>query len=406
MGSHCFKLGYLTTEYPKVSHSFIRREIVELARRGHDVHRFAIRAGTVADVQDKAEAAQTFVCLSQPKYALAAATLWCQATRPARWLAAMAMARSMSAASERGWLRHLAYLGEAALLTRVCQQRGIRHIHVHFGTNAAAVARLMRCLGGPTYSFTVHGPDEFDAVRGFSLAEKAADAAFVIAISEYGAAQLRRWIPPSDWQKIHVVHCTVADNWFEHATPVSRASKTLLSIGRLSAQKGQLILIEAMRRLVQQHPDAKLVLGGDGEMRADVEKAIAEAKLQNHVSITGWIDEQTIRGLLTDARALVQPSFAEGLPVVIMEAFAMRRPVIATQIAGIPELVRPGENGWLVTAGTVEDLVAAMSEALTADPARLDAMGHAGQARVKSQHAALTEVNKLEALFGAQERTS
>jgi colanic acid/amylovoran biosynthesis glycosyltransferase len=402
MGNQSFKLGYLTTEYPKVSHSFIRREIVELARRGHDVHRFAIRAGTVADFQDEAEAAQTFVCLAQPKPTLAAATLWCQVSRPARWFAALAMAREMSASSERGWLRHLAYLGEAALLTKVCKERGIQHLHVHFGTNAAAVARLMRCLGGPTYSFTVHGPDEFDAVRGFSLAEKAADAAFVVAISEYGAAQLRRWIPPREWGKIHVVHCTVADNWFEHATPVRNESNTLLSVGRLSAQKGQLILIEAMRRLVRTHPDAKLVLGGDGEMRAEVETAIAEAGLQNQVRITGWIDEQTIRGLLTDARALVQPSFAEGLPVVIMEAFAMQRPVIATQIAGIPELVRPGENGWLVTAGTVDDLVAAMADALTSEPARLTTMGQAGQARVRSQHAALTEVDKLEELFRKQ----
>jgi colanic acid/amylovoran biosynthesis glycosyltransferase len=395
-------LAYLTTEYPKVSHSFIRREIVELARRGHTVMRLAIRPGAVKDEQDRAEAAQTFVCLEQPRSRMLADAAWFQTFRPRRWIAAALMAARMSRASDRGLLRHGAYLVEAAVLARRCEAHGVRHVHVHFGTNAAAVARLMRCLGGPSYSMTIHGPDEFDSVKGFSLTEKAVDAAFVVAISEFGAAQLKRWVPLEHWSKIHVVHCSVGDEFFSQAVPVQAACKTLLSIGRLSAQKGQLVLVEAMRRLLLRCPEARLVLAGDGEMRAEVEGAIRAAGIERQVTITGWIDELTVRQLLKDARALVQPSFAEGLPVVMMESLAMARPVIGTRIAGIPELVRPLENGWLVTAGNVDELVDAMEEAMRASPSRLDEMGKAGQARVRARHATVTEVDKLEALLRAQ----
>lgn len=392
-------VAYLTTEYPKVSHSFIRREIVELSRRGHRILRLTIRSGAVADVQDKAEAEQTFVCLAQPRWKMLEASAWFQARRPRQWLEAMRMALRMSASSERGITRHAAYLVEAAVLARECARQGVNHVHVHFGTNAAAVARLMRCLGGPTYSMTVHGPDEFDAVRGFSLAEKVNDAAFVVAISEFGAAQLKRWIPAEQWSKVHVVRCSVGPEFFDHGAPVPTDSTTLLSIGRLSAQKGQLVLVEAMRKVVQKHPEARLVLAGDGEMRAEVEAAIREAKLERHVTITGWIDETTVRSSLQAARALVQPSFAEGLPVVMMEALAMARPVLATRIAGVPELVVPGENGWLFTAGSVDELVVAMNEALEFSTARLDDMGRAGRARVRERHSTATEVDKLEGLF-------
>src|SRR5262245_38892039 len=350
------RLAYLTTEYPKVSHTFIRREIQELERRGHGVLRLAIRSsgGAIADSADADESARTIHCLAQPKWRILIAATGVTLTRPLKWIRATRMAMAMSRASDRGLLRHLAYLMEAAWLLRVLEREGIEHVHVHFGTNAAAVARLIRCLGGPTFSFTVHGPDEFDSPRGFSLAEKVIDSEFVVAISDYCAAQLRRWVPSEHWHKINVVRCTVGDEFFQPVRPIGPSAKTLLSIGRLSAQKGQLLLIEAMRRLLDEGIDARLILAGDGEMREEIEDRIAELGLNESVAVTGWIDEAEVRRLLSEARALVQPSFAEGLPVVMMEALAMARPVIGTMIAGIPELVLDGVNGWLVPAGNVD----------------------------------------------------
>lgn len=406
--STALRIAYLTTEYPKVSHTFIRREIVELERRGHHGLRLAIRASgaAVADPADRAEAERTIVCLNLSKWRMLCSVMRVKLAHPIRWLSGLAMTWRMSRVSDRGLLRHFAYLWEAAVLLRTCQRENILHVHVHFGTNVAAVARLMRCLsgGGLSYSMTVHGPDEFDSPRGFSLGEKVADAAFVVAISDFCSAQIRRWAEPRDWSKIHVVRCTVGEEFFDRAKPIPPQSRTLLSVGRLSAQKGQLLLIDAMRRLRDQRVDCRLVLAGDGEMRGEIERAIAAAKLADRVTITGWIDEATVREHLLNARALVQPSFAEGLPVVMMEALAMRRPVIATAIAGVPELVQPDQTGWLIPAGNVAELVEAMREALEMPVEQLNRMGERGAQRVRERHYTPAEVDKLEALLAQHTR--
>jgi colanic acid/amylovoran biosynthesis glycosyltransferase len=397
------RIAYLTTEYPKVSHTFIRREIVELERRGHHMLRLAIRSsnGAIADAADQEEASRTIACLSLPTMTILMSIASVKLRHPLRWLRAMEMAWRMSRVSDRGLLRHAAYLIEAATLLRICERERIGHVHVHFGTNAAAVARLMRCLSGQTlsYSMTVHGPDEFDSPRAFSLGEKVADAAFVCAISDFCSAQIRRWSEPRDWEKIQVVRCTVGTEFFDRAKPIATNSRTLLSVGRLSAQKGQLLLIEAMARLCDEGVDLKLILAGDGEMRSEIERAISAARLNDRVTITGWVDEATVREHLLASRALVQPSFAEGLPVVMMEALAMRRPVIATTIAGVPELVRAGECGWLIPAGNVDELVEAMRNAMATPVETLNQMGAAGAQRVRERHYTPTEVDKIEALL-------
>lgn len=396
-----FRLAYLTTEYPKVSHTFIRREIVELERRGHTVIRLAIRhsGGAVADEADQQEFSRTFHCLSQPVWRLILATLLAMVTRPLGWWRALRTTLRMCRRSDRGLITHLAYLAEAALLLRVIRREQVEHLHVHFGTNSAAVARLIRALGGPPYSMTVHGPTEFDSPYGFSLGEKVMEASFVVAISDYCAAQLRRWTPHAHWDKIHIVHCTVGRQFFDAYSPIPRHVNTLVCVGRLSAQKGQHLLIEAMQALIEDGVDVHLILAGDGEMRQDLEAHIEALDLQKHITITGWIDEQTVRRLVSESRALVQPSFAEGLPVVIMEAMAMGRPVISTVVAAIPELVRQGETGWLLSPGNLDDLIVAMKQAMQAPIERLDEMGAAARELVLRRHHTTTETSRLEALF-------
>lgn len=393
------RLAYLTTEYPKASHTFIRREILALEARGHVIDRVALRRGESKDPADALEATRTTHLLSEPKVNFLRALAELEATRPLRFARAMKLAVTMSRPSDRGLLRHAGYLAEAARLTRILEDRSVQHVHVHFGTNAASVARLVHALGGPTYSFTVHGPDEWDSPRGHSLSGKVADAAFVIGISDFCSAQLRRWAAYEDWSKIHVVHCTVGDHFFGPIQPIPPASRTILSVGRLSAQKGQLLLLDALSALVHAGEDVRLVLAGDGEMRSVVERRIAELGLSSRVTITGWIGEAEVQSLLVESRALVLPSFAEGLPVVIMEALAMGRPVVSTLIAGIPELVREGENGWLVPAGSHEALVAALRKVMAASMAELEALGRAGRKRVEAEHSSAIEAQKLERLF-------
>lgn len=396
------RIAYLTNQYPSVSHTFIRREIRALEARGHTVLRLAIRPGPhIADPADQEEAAHTLHCLALPKARLFLDMLHYKFTRHIRFLRTLAIAHKMHRSSERGLLRHAAYFFEAAALLRVVERERIEHVHVHFGTNAAAVARLMRHLGGPPYSMAIHGPDEFDAPIGLSLGPKMEDAAFTAAISHYGAAQLRRWIDPGHWDRIHVVRCTIGPEWRAEPPPLDPASQRFVCVGRLCPQKGQLLLLDAFAAALRAHPGARLTLVGDGEMRGAVEARIAALGLEKHVTITGWCGEAEVREHLASARAFVLASFAEGLPVVIMEALALARPVIATAITGIPELVRHGENGWLAIAGDTESLACAMREALEAAPADLEAMGAAGRARVLERHTPEAAVPGLEALLAA-----
>jgi glycosyltransferase involved in cell wall biosynthesis len=232
-----------------------------------------------------------------------------------------------------------------------------------------------------------------------ALQEKIHSSAFVAAISEFTRSQLYCWCAPEDRRKIAVVRCGV-DKPFLAPTDWSVPERPrLVNVGRLCEQKGQLLLIQAAAQLRQRGLDFELVIVGDGPMRGEFQRAIDQFRLGKRVRITGFLDNQNVRREFLASRALVLPSFAEGLPVVIMEALALHRPVISTYIAGIPELVEPGKSGWLVPAGAVNPLVDAMAEALTADAYELEAMGRAGAARVAEKHDASLEARKLADLF-------
>jgi glycosyltransferase involved in cell wall biosynthesis len=397
---HTSGIAYLTTEYPHVSHTFIRREITGLEAQGCSVARVALRRGSVVvDPLDREESEKTLHLLEQPKLALLGQIF------AGTWLAGPRLATAAAAAwrlgrrSDRGLLRHAAYLFEALALRAYCKRRKIVHVHVHFGTNPAAVAMLTKLLGGPSFSITFHGPDEFDAPIALSLGTKIQHALFVVASSFFCATQLRRWADHAHWQKIHVVRCAIGDEWFDGAKPVPDAPAFLLTVGRLSPQKGHLFLIDAYADAVAAGLRCSLVLVGDGELRTAVEARIRALGLEGRIEITGWLDAHAIRQRLTESRAFVLASFAEGLPVVLMEAMASGRPIITTPLAGIPELVRDGEHGWLVATGDRASLASALLQAGEAPVDRLRAMGAAAQQAVRRNHSLRDEAAKLRTLF-------
>lgn len=394
------RLAYLTTAYPNVSHTFIRREIRELERRGHDVVRVAIRKGeAVVDPDDLDENEKTLHLLGKSAVWLISRIAAGLVVANVRLFGAVAAAWRLNRASDRSALRHGAYLLEGLALTSYLRDHSVGHVHVHFGTNAAAVAMLVKLLGGPTYSMTIHGPDEFDAAIGFSLGEKMRAALFTIAISNYCASQLRRWVPYEEWGKIHIVHCTVGNEWAAACHPIDSDSESIVCIGRLSAQKGQLLLIDAVAAAVEQGFQDQVILVGDGEMRSVIEARIATHGLADKVRVTGWCTGADVRKLLLSAKALVLPSFAEGLPVVIMESMALQRPVLSTFVAGIPELIVDGEHGWLIAAGDHDALVEKLLRVQEAPIDLLRSMGSACGERVIQNHSIETEVAKLEYMF-------
>jgi len=305
----------------------------------------------------------------------------------------------MGAASPAGRLRHLAYLAEACRVLSLVGRAGCRHMHAHFGTNAAAIAMLAHRLGGPGYSFAVHGPEEFDAPAALSLGPKMAEAAFTVAISSFGRSQLCRWLPHDRWDRVKVVHCGIDPEAFSEPAPTPEGGPRLVAIGRLCEQKGQMVLMPMMERLKDELPGLDLRILGDGEMRGALGAEIAARGLERRVTLTGWQDEAGVRAALADSYALILPSFAEGLPMVAMEAMAAGRPVIATWVAGIPELVQHGVTGWLVPPGDAGALAAAV-RALAEMPAEKRArMGRAGRARVLERHDMYREAERLAGHF-------
>jgi glycosyltransferase involved in cell wall biosynthesis len=318
---------------------------------------------------------------------------------PMKFMSAIRLASHMSKDSERPLAYHLIYIMEASRILKWVKQFGAQWIHVHFGDNSTEIVMLARVLGGPPYSFTAHGPNEFQ--RNWGLDQKTHHSEFAVAISSYGRGQLFLRCEPRDWSKVKIVHCGLERTFYDRPGVPIPDSRTIVCVGRLCAAKGQRLLLEAVARMVAAEIPVRLVLAGDGPMKAELEQRVIQLRLSEHVRITGWISGEQVRKEILAARALVLPSLAEGLPVVLMEAMALRRPVLTTYIAGIPELVRPGENGWLFPAGSLDELEQALRECLAMPVEELQKMGDAGFERVTRRHNIDVGASKLAALFRA-----
>ncbi|MEM9421823.1 MAG: glycosyltransferase family 4 protein [Pseudomonadota bacterium] len=393
-------IAYLINQYPAVSHTFIRREILELERQGHKVSRYSLRGSPtqLPDPTDRAEAGKTKTILAQSKLSLMIALFAEAPRRMGAILTCLAQIWSAGRRSPQGVLKHFIYLAEAIVLARWLREDPPSHIHAHFGTNSAFIACLASRLTGIPYSFTVHGPEEFDDPVGLDLRQKVHHAAFVVAISSFGRSQLMRWVALDEWAKIQVVRCGLDFSALPSPTPLP-ADGPLVFIGRFSEQKGVPLLIDAARLLKERRPDVPLEMVGGGELLEAVRAKVDEGGLEGDVSFLGYLSSDDVQKTLSRARALVVPSFAEGLPVVIMEAMAAGRPVISTAINGIPELVEDEVNGRLVVAGDVEALADAMGALLSASADTLDRMGKAGRAAVEASHNIETEMEKLASLI-------
>jgi glycosyltransferase involved in cell wall biosynthesis len=397
------RIAYLINEYPKVSHSFIRREILALERQGFDVLRIALRGWDteLVDREDLEERKKTHYALQSGIISLIFAALKTLVTRPTRFFLAFQQAIILSRKAERSWPYHLAYLLEASAIITWIEQFKATHIHAHFGTNSTEVALLTSTLGKGTFSFTVHG-SEFDNALYTRFDEKVKHAAFVIAICSYGRSQLYRWTEYQNWHKYYVVHCGLESAFYDLPAAPIPTNIRVVCVGRFHRVKGHLLLLEGLNCIAQKGIDFELVLAGDGEMRPELEALILQYKLQDKVRITGWISSDQVREEILMARGLVQPSFSEGLPIVIMEAMSQRRPILSTYVGGIPELVRNDTDGWLFPAGDLDGLVTALEKLFTAPVEVLEKMGEAGHKRVLERHSVDTEITKLAQLFRSE----
>ena len=395
------QIAYLVNQYPQVSHSFIRREIVALEERGWSIFRVALRGwdAELVDEADIAELAKTNFVLRDGVLSLGMAVVRQVVDAPRRFLAALLLAVRMMRPSDRPLAWHLIYLAEACWISTQLAKHKVTHLHAHFGTNSAEVAMLVSALSGIGYSFTIHGTGEYDNATLIHLAEKVTRADFVVTVCSYVRGQILRITQPRDWHKVQVVRCGI-DSAFAPSNVVAPSdSHRLVCVGRLSKEKGQIFLVKAIEALVKEGRRFELVLVGDGEHRKQIEQMISDANLAGHVTITGWAAAEEVRREMLKARALILPSFAEGLPIVIIEAMLLGRPVLSTYVAGIPELVVNKETGWLFPAASEEDMLCAIRACLDAPIDKLQAMAVAGRERALRYHKVEDQADALSTLF-------
>lgn len=378
------QVAYLVNLYPSPSHSFIRREIQAIEAAGWVVHRFAHRHNPQPGVEpaDDEERQRTCVLLDLPWHTLAAAVLAQFAHQPLRTGAAAALALRLARRGDRRTIAHAGYFVMACVLARQLQALGSRHLHAHFGSNPAAVACLVQRLGAASCSLTFHGPHEFDPALAGDLHDKLAAASFVATVSEDGARRLGQRYPQFA-HKVVAVPCGLDAAWLDAppSEPVSAAA--LVCVARLEPQKDPLLLLDAASLLVGRGLGFRLTVVGDGSLRAAMQARIDRDGLSPFVVLAGWQSQQQVIEHLVAARALVLSSRDEGLPVAIMEAFAMGRAVIAPNVGGVRELVRSGMNGWLLPRGDARALADAMHECLVASPDTLRRMSLDARQRLR-----------------------
>lgn len=379
------RFGFFLNTYPGTSMTFIRTEIAAIETRFSNIPRYAIRRWDqpLVTAEDKHEQAKTRYILDAPVKAVLR-VLAEAVQNPAGMARAVSSLVALYRSAGHRPLAHMAYLAEAVTLKRWARQDKVTHLHTHFSTNSAAITLLCRRLGGPTYSFTAHGPNEFYEDNRPSIPLKVRYASFVSCISAYCEARIDDICQGLAKGKTHIVRCGIDLPSFT-ATPPLGPDAPLVCVGRLCPEKAQLVTVEAISRIVETHPNLRFQFIGDGEDRAAIEQRIAELGLQDQISLVGWKSQEEVRRLIREARAFVLPSFAEGLPIVFMEALALGRPVVATPVAGIPELVTP-ECGWLVEPGDIDGLANALEKVLSASPEEMDAKSKAGRARVEQMH--------------------
>lgn len=355
------RIGYLTSQYPATSHTFISREVAALRKLGLELDTFSIRPPSPAELQDEgiaAEARNTFTVLSQPATTIIGAHLATILSNPLGYFRTLGLALGHRPPGLRGFGLSLAHFAEAVVVARELRRRGITRLHNHFANSAATVGYLATRMLRMPWSFTMHGISETDYPAGLLLGRKIEAAGFVACVSYFGRAQAMRLVTSNQWSKLHVIRCGLPLGDLPEHSP--RSAKRLIAVGRLSPEKGQAGLLEAFATVSRDHADLELVLVGDGPEAARLHALAGSLGISERVRFSGRLSEPDTLREIADADILVLPSFMEGLPIVLMEAMAMGTAVIASRVAGIPELVEDGKSGLLFTPSNWNELAACM----------------------------------------------
>lgn len=388
------RIAYLTGEYPRATDTFVQREVQALRLLGVEVQTFAVRrpdARHDVGAEQREEKGRTTYLLPPSPALLVAAHAGAFLRAPLAYLRVLGLAWRLRSPGLVALAKQLAYFAEAGILAGHLRKRSIEHLHDHFADSSCTVALLAAELAGIPFSFTIHGPAIWFEPERWKVGEKVAHARFVACISRFCRSQTMIFAAPRHWDRLRIVHCGVAPEEYEvrvHRDPARR----IAFVGRLAEVKGVTVLLDAFASL--DRSDVELVLVGDGHLRSELEARAAELGVAERVRFTGYLSQAEVRGILADTDVFCLPSFAEGVPVVLMEALACGVPVVATRVAGVAELVEDGGSGILVHPGDPEPLARALQTVL-ADRDLRARMGAAGRQRVEREFDVAREAAKL-----------
>ncbi|WP_209428288.1 glycosyltransferase family 4 protein [Pararhodobacter sp. SW119] len=389
-------IGYVLKRYPRYSETFIVNEILAHEAAGQRIEIFSLRPVEETHFQDclgRVRAPVTRLT-EKPKNAEA---LWrlmqkARAKLPGAWSAIGEM-QEMEA-------RDVAQAIELAL---ACHDRGIAHLHAHFGTVATTVARLAAQLAGIGYTFTAHAKDiYFDYAENTHLAQKLHDAHRVITVSDYNLSYLRERFGPAA-ARVSRIYNGLDLERFDFSEPAANATD-ILAVGRLVEKKGFHILIEALRILRDAGRDVRCRIVGGGDEAHHLAAQIEASDLGSAVELLGPRPQSEVMALMRAAAVLACPCVVgrdgnrDGLPTVLLEAMALGTPCVATDVTGIPELVRDGETGLCIPEGDPEALAVALARLLD-DAALRREFAEAGRALIEREFDQKTSTARLREIF-------
>lgn len=399
------RICYFTSAYPRATDTFIQREVVNLNSAGLSVLTAALRqpaesnnvSGLILEQRKK-----TTYLLPAQLFNLFALNICYLLKQPKKYLSTLRLAYQTRRPGIKGFFYQLFYFQEAILLASHLIKHNVNHLHNHFGDSSGTVALLAAKLSGVSLSITFHGPHIFFEPTLFALKEKIKQATFIVCISHFCKSQLMLFSEPADWHKLHIVHCGVEVNAYSESSyrkklNVNNPTK-LLYVGRLAAEKGVVVLLQSLIMLKQQGYSFYLTLLGDGPERQALETEVIKHQLQDMVYFAGFAGQDLVRKTLQESDVFVLPSFAEGVPVSLMEAMASRVPVIATNVGGVTELIEHGVSGLVVPPSDAVSLKDAIASYID-HPELRESVSKFGRSVIEQNFNINTEVTKLHQLF-------
>ena len=396
-------MAYLLSQYPMLSMIFVLREVLQLREMGFHLNIASIntpdRPPEGLTAEELSESSQAYHLKKHAlKDGLKAHFVTLFTNFGGYWRGIQLLGQ-LAGLDPRKMVLNLMYFSEALMVGVWMRRVGQQHLHVHLGSQAATVGLYVKHVFQVGYSITVHGPDEFYDAPGQYLEEKIAAADFICCISFFARSQLMKLSPYAHWNKLVVSRLGVDPSVFS-PRPSRPAPDVfeILCVGRLCSAKGQHILLDAVSKLAQQGRRVRLRVVGQGPDEASL-KALAAGTGKPELAVfEGAVNQDHIRKLYAAADIFCISSFAEGIPVVLMEAMAMEIPCVTTHITGIPELIRNGIDGMLVAPSDVDGLVEAL-EKLMDDTALRERISKSGRQRVLEHYNLRRSVEKLAAIF-------